>query len=255
MTDQISNQCRALQQNVININDLDISDIKQYKSIFVYTHYVEDFFNRFFTYLGKDTILITHNSDNGIHPHHTTFLEGEKIKKWFCQNRETSHPKLFSLPIGLANSQWAHGNQALIKSVKEKNLVKDILVYKNFDITTNYHERQICNNITQQNGIVLDSNIPIPNYWENLARSCFVISPPGNGIDCHRIWEALYLHTIPVVKYHEAFSQFTHLPILFIDDWREVTREFLTSKLDMIYNFPSQIDELDIDFWANKIKS
>ena len=81
----------------------------------------------------------------------------------------------------------------------------------------------------------------------------FVISPPGNGIDCHRIWECLYLGAIPVVKNNIAFSQFSHLPILWIDSWEEVTIPFLESKISHITN--KVIQELDIKYWYNKIIS
>ena len=56
------------------------------------------------------------------------------------------------------------------------------------------------------------------------------------------------------VKYHEAFSQFAHLPILFIDDWRQVTVEFLRSKIPeyATVDFDS-VPELTLAFWKNKI--
>jgi hypothetical protein len=37
------------------------------------------------------------------------------------------------------------------------------------------------------------------NYLINLKKHKFVVSPPGNGIDCHRNWEAIYLGCIPIV--------------------------------------------------------
>ena len=76
--------------------------------------------------------------------------------------------------------------------------------------------------------------LPQKTVLKYISRSVFCISPPGNGIDCHRIWECLYLKCIPIVKYHHAFEQFKDLPILFIDDWNEVTTHFLKSKLSYI---------------------
>jgi hypothetical protein len=82
----------------------------------------------------------------------------------------------------------------------------------------------------------------------------FVISPPGNGIDCHRIWEALYLRTVPVVKYHESFSQFKHLPILFVNNWDEVTIDNLQSSINIFKNIDfNYIQELTINYWSNLI--
>ena len=36
----------------------------------------------------------------------------------------------------------------------------------------------------------------------------FALSPEGNGIDCHRTWECLYLGVIPIVKKSVALSFF-----------------------------------------------
>ena len=255
ITDLISDQVKSLPQRLVRMSDMSPSDIKAYKVIYVYTHFLDEFFSKFYDHL-DNVILVSHNSDHGIHDRYLKYLEGSNISKWYCQNRETSHPKLFSIPIGLANSQWPHGNQDLITSIKEENNNKEILVYKNFDIGTNYGERQICNNITNNSGIPLSSKTSIEEYWRLLSKSVFVISPPGNGIDCHRIWEALYLRTVPIVKYHESFSQFKHLPILFINDWSEVTISGLRSKVeefkgDRFIN----IKELNIKYWRQLIQN
>jgi len=253
MSDLILNQIRSKPQNLIKISDVSVDDIKKYKIIYIYTQFIDDFFDKFYNHLDNVT-LISHNSDYGIHDRHLKYLNGDNVKKWYCQNRETSHAKLFSIPIGLANSQWLHGNQELISSIREEQNAKEILVYKNFDIGTNYNERHICNAITNNNGIYLSSNTSIENYWRILSKSKYIISPPGNGIDCHRIWEALYLRTVPVVKYHESFSQFKHLPILFVDRWEEVTIDNLLSKQDEFkYIEFDNIRELTIDYWKNII--
>jgi hypothetical protein len=252
MTDLIANQIRTKPQNLLSISEVSTEDIKKCKRIYVYTQFIDSFFDKFFPYL-QDVVLITHNSDYGIHDKHLKYLEGNNILKWYCQNRETSHPKLVSIPIGLANSQWPHGNQELIAAVKAEKNRKEILVYKNFDVSTNYGERSICNAITNNSGIHMSDKTTVENYWRNISKSLFVISPPGNGIDCHRIWEALFLGTTPVVKYHESFSQFKHLPILFVDSWETVTLEFLRNKVDVYKNTNYDIPELYIEFWKSRI--
>tara|TARA_R100000152_G_C6780195_1_gene212676 strand:+ start:3482 stop:4312 length:831 start_codon:yes stop_codon:yes gene_type:complete len=227
-------------------------DIFTANSIFIYTHALPLFFERVFPSLTKPVTLLSHNSDHGVDNNYLNFLESDKINKWFCQNRLTNHPKLFSLPIGIANSQWEHGNQKLFKSIIDKNLPKEFLVYKNFDIGTNSYERNLCHTITQRNSIPMSSKTTIPEYWDMLAKSAYVISPPGGGIDCHRIWEALYLNTIPIVQNHASFSQFKHLPILFIDNWEDITIQYLRNEL-RTRDANWDIDELKLDFWKNKI--
>jgi len=237
---------------VISPGDSLPEEIFTARSIFIYTHALPLFFERVFPLLTKPITLLSHNSDHGVDHNYLEYLNSNKINKWFCQNRLTSHPKLLSFPIGIANSQWEHGNQELFKSVVDKNIPKEFLVYKNFDIGTNAYERNLCHAITQRNGIPMSSKTTIPAYWDMLAKSAFVISPPGGGIDCHRIWEALYFKTIPIVQSHVSFSQFEHLPILFVDKWEDITIQYLRNKLlrnDIDWN----IDELKLDFWKKSL--
>ena len=237
---------------ILNPGDSLPEDIFTARSIFIYTHALPLFFERVFPSLTKPVTLLSHNSDHGVDNNYLNFLESNKINKWFCQNRLINHPKLFSFPIGIANSQWEHGNQKLFNSIVNKNLPKEFLVYKNFDIGTNSYERNLCHDITQRNGIPMSSKTTIPEYWDMLAKSAFVISPPGGGIDCHRIWEALYFKTIPIVQSHISFSQFKHLPIFFIERWEDVTVSLLREKISTL-NIDWDIDELKLDHWKNSI--
>ena len=171
--------------------------------------------------------LITHNSDIGIDKRH--FPYSKKIKNWYGQNNHIGDNAI-TLPIGIARKKYDHGDTKLLSKLSE-NSFKDILVYKNFSIDTNTEERSKVDEITTKNGIKMSPCKSQEDYLNFISRSVFCISPPGNGIDCHRIWECLYLKCIPIVKYHHAFEQFKDLPILFINDWNDVTTKFLKTKL------------------------
>tara|TARA_R110000824_G_scaffold91123_1_gene222006 strand:- start:2385 stop:3206 length:822 start_codon:yes stop_codon:yes gene_type:complete len=251
INDIIKDQNKSLEQNLVNINDLNPNDIKQYNYIFVYSHFLKEFFDKFFTYLNDNVVIVSHNSDAGVDKTFLKYLKGDKISKWFCQNRLVEHEKLFSIPIGIANSQWPHGNINLLQQVLDMNLEKNNLVFKNYSIGTNFNERMLCNDITTHNNIPMTANTNQVEYFKRIARSAFVISPPGNGVDCHRIWECLYLKSVPIVKYQPGFSQFKHLPIMFVDNWEEVTIDVLRKKLkEIIFG---NIPELTLKYWKEKI--
>lgn len=59
----------------------------------------------------------------------------------------------------------------------------------------------------------------------------FWISPRGNGIDCHRTWEALYLDVIPIVWNSSLNVLYENLPILIINDESQITEDFLREQL------------------------
>ncbi|CAF3798450.1 unnamed protein product [Rotaria socialis] len=62
----------------------------------------------------------------------------------------------------------------------------------------------------------------------------FWISPLGNGIDCHRTWEALYLDIIPIVWNSTLNSLYENLPVLIINNHTELTESFLRDQLHRI---------------------
>lgn len=249
----IDDQLKSQPQNVRLIDEFPVTEISSYKKIFIYSHDVDHFFNKFGNHLGPNTTIVTHNSDIGFEKERLHYLDNPNIVKWFAQNRAVSHGKLFTIPIGIANSQWSHGNKQTILDVASKKFKKEYFIYKNFDIGTNYNKRTEVNRITLEQLIPMDGKRPFYQYLEIVAKTCFVISPPGNGVDCHRIWECLSLGTVPVVEWHECYSQFEHLPIVFIKDWHEVNIEFLRTKMPLLEKFNEPIKELDINYWRTLI--
>jgi hypothetical protein len=65
----------------------------------------------------------------------------------------------------------------------------------------------------------MSNKLPFKEYLEELSKSYFVISPNGNGIDCHKTWEALYLRSIPIVTKSINIDFYRDYPIIVIDDW------------------------------------
>jgi len=88
----------------------------------------------------------------------------------------------------------------------------------------------------EANGI---KNIDMPSnsYLRTLPHFQFVISPEGNGIDCHRHYEALMAGCIPIVERNERLlEKYGNCPILFTDDYTDITPEYLKTKYnDMLH--------------------
>lgn len=68
-------------------------------------------------------------------------------------------------------------------------------------------------------------------YFTCLPSYKFVISPEGNGIDCHRHYEALMAGCIPIVEYSKLVDvKYGNVPILWTKDYSEITPEYLEEK-------------------------
>lgn len=246
---QVNNNYNAFYYN----NDSIIPDLSNVKTIFVNTWTISRFIKVILPQLKDKYNFLSHNSDMGLTNMYNQILDSDVVVKWYSQNKSTNHTKTFSLPIGLGNQQYDHGNIPLLNKVIEYNNHKTNLVFKNFSINTNVSKRSVVDFITHKNGISMSKPFNQEGYFDAISKSMFCISPPGNGVDCHRIWECMYLKTVPVIEYNEAFKEFSHLPILFITDWNVVTPEFLMSKANMLKQFNTPIPELTMDYWKGKI--
>ena len=221
--------------------DFSVKDEIDNKLVFVKTEYLE----HFFCYIKLDFpyTLISHNSDLDINENILIndksifdWIDSPLIKKWYTQNVCCDHPKIHSIPIGLGNPKWKHGNEETITRVIEKELwkEKDNLVYCNFNISTNAPERNKC---LEHSGMTMPEGnggfyyLDFEPYLEELAKSYFVLSPNGNGVDCHKHWESLHLRTIPIVTKSRNMEFYKDLPFLIIDDWEDYKNLNLSKEL------------------------
>ena len=83
-----------------------------------------------------------------------------------------------------------------------------------------------------RNGIA-NVNLPAATYFSALPSYKFVISPEGNGVDCHRHYEALIAGCIPIVEHNPLIEKkYEGCPILYTKDYSEITEAYL----ERVYN-------------------
>lgn len=222
------------------------------KSLFVYTQAFDIFFDKIYPLLVKPFVLISHNSDNGINEKYKKYLDENKITKWFSQNVSLEHSKLIPLPIGIANSQWPHGNLQLLNKIRDEFNHKTNYIYKNFNIGTSYDHRRDVMNKTQKFKLTLDRTQE--DYWRDISQSVFNICPMGSGVDSHRMWESLYLRTIPIVQNCVNNRSFKDLPILLVDDWN-FTEDFLIKEQRKIFAQKYNCEKLNLEYWKEQIQN
>ena len=195
--------------------------------------------------------LITHNSDTNFDNEKIDFVLNlfPNIEFWYTQNLLVEHPRVKPIPIGIANPKWSHGNQDRFIEIQSKKINKFQNVYVNFNISTNPRARQEClDKIGFPYNLQLEKNYPDASslkdhnnfvestqerYLTEIASSYFTLSPIGNGIDCHKTWEAIYMKSIPIVTRWHGVEEFKKLgiPILIIDDWSDFKDLDLTPEL------------------------
>ena len=124
----------------------------------------------------------------------------------------------------------------------------------NFSLGTNQDRPEIMNNLLEK-GFTKNKKLAWDYYIEDLSIHKFCISPEGNGVDCHRTWECLYLSVIPIIKKSTCMSHFDDLPILFVDNYDVISVEYLNKKYEDFQKIKFNFDKLSISYWKKKIKS
>ena len=229
--------------------------IKNGDIIFVKTDYLNQFFHNIHPKINASYIIVSHNSDYPAPGKFRNMLDDDKIIAWFAQNPDYVHDKL--IPIGLENRYYSKGRLAIIKNLSKSkdNYKKKNLLYMNFTIGTYPAERvKVYNYFKNKDFCQKSKKIDYKTYLQHILQSHFVLSPRGNGLDCHRTWEILYLNSIPIVKTSPMDKLFLHLPVVIIHDWKEVTKPFLEMTL-IKFNQYKTTDTLWMDYWIDFIKS
>jgi hypothetical protein len=205
------------------------------------------------------TLIISGHSDYGITDKEVDFYNP---RVWYTINKQTK--KVFSLPLGITNNtneshlHGIYGNvDSMIQVMNEKKQYKN-LVYMNFNISTYPQERQTVFNLFQDKewvtkGVIENTLEGRTRFLRELKNHTFALCPRGGGVDTHRLWETLYMGSIPIVKKDLALIDFEDLPICFINEWDEVTQEFLENEKQRILSRDWNMQKLKVSYWIEKI--
>lgn len=226
-------------------------------------YYLSKFFTNIHPQIKARYALLSHNSDASVPGTYAGYLDDDKLLVWFgCNTEMPNHKKMFSIPIGSmatlnkripSNSEELLG-QVLIE-IQNGKIQKTNLIYLNVYVKNNpverskvvaiFKDKKFCHKITPK---------PYVEYLRDMATYKFVISPHGAGLDCHRTWEALLLGCIPIVKKSCLDVLYEGLPVLIVDDWNQVTEDFLEQKYQEMSQQKYQLDRLYIDYWIRLIR-
>lgn len=226
--------------------------------------------------------VVTHNADVSIDKH-LAGLRPPNVPVWYAANSTYSDPSIIPVPLGLANEYRDVTDPPTMINTQVEDILevdtrqsRDRLLYVNHRNHTYPVERKplmesflkrareghrwftispLCSDgypeiIRNREG----NRKIIKIYLEEMTRHKFVLCPRGNGVDTHRLWEALYSRTIPVVRYEDAHRNFKDLPILFVNDWSEVTEEFLHTEYSKMCSRAWDYSKMSLKWWAKQFE-
>jgi len=201
------------------------------------------------------------------------FVESDKIIHWFSQNCMSHvHKKLTQIPIGLdyhtmANADHAWGKklsskdqELCLKNIKKSSkpfYERKVKAYSNFhffmETKFGYDRKDAFKSIDKRLVYYEECKVERAVSWQKQSEYAFVISPHGNGLDCHRTWEALCLGCIPIVKTSILDPLYEELPVLIVKDWSQLNENILNETINLFKNKTFNYEKLTLTYWMNKI--
>jgi len=194
------------------------------------------------------------------------------VKHIFATNSTVLNSIVTPMPIGVENQfepkRQGHGmvNPAIFEKlpfligeeIVEPTNFEDKL-YANFSTSTNFSYRNLIKQICSVSpNITFEHGITFREYVKRIKEHIGVVSPTGNGLECIRTYEALYMDCIPICvgdrKSYEAIYNgiYRYLPVVFIDNPIELNnKSLIKNQIDKVKNNSKEL--IDYDYWVDKI--
>ena len=193
------------------------------------------------------------------------------LVKWFAQNKDVEHPKLQTLPIGINlynlwmdPLQWGGGfilpamQELQLKTISENAAAfsdRKPEIFCNWHFSLDRGDRKHCLELINKSICYFQPQPkPVIDTWALQSQYQFVLSPHGAGLDCFRTWEALILGCIPIVKKARMNDVFKDLPIIEVEDWRQLNADFLASAKSALEKKVFNLEKLTMRYWRNQIR-
>lgn len=251
-------------------------------SIYVCTDMLPFLVNNVLPKLINTFYLVSGDSDTTVpsevlnQQQYTILINHPLLIKWFVQNTTIQDcDKICQLPIGMdyhtiasnPTHPWNNNNNSLCSNSHLPKCQDDILInirnisppfwershkiYINYSINNDrFNQRkkalqQIPNHLLEIN----QEFTPRTQTWKNILQFAFVLSPFGNGMDCHRTWEILCLGSIPIVCAPQFKQLFNNLPVLNVNSWQEINEELLYNTIHEFSKKTFNYDKLTLAYW------
>jgi len=255
------NNFKAHCDHYVDLNEISLtpSEVGPAEIIFVSGPRLRLFFEEFHPKLPHPYILVSHDESVSAPCPFSSYLNDPKLIAWFGQNvQHAKHPKLHPIPLGLQNKRWwfKFGDlEVTKKKLSEPEQERTIELYMNFNVGTYKRERELVYNLFKnQDFCYISPAKGYDEYLDDLRISKFVLSPRGYALDCHRIWECLLMGAIPIVKTSDLDPLFEDLPILIINNWSQITPNYLKFKYEEMKNKNYKMEKAYIPYWIDQIR-
>jgi len=258
------------------IEDPESYRIRNGDLVWVRVSWLGSFIRQVLPLVNSRFVLVTGDSDNmvpgHIGPTARTILTDERVIRWFAQNCHGLMERLRPLPIGIdfhtvsEKPYWGEPMSSAAEQESKLNAIAASLppvesrvrqVYLDFRVhSSRYGGREVIAEQLKTNPLAFcePTQLSRSGSWRARGEFAFVVSPHGNGLDCHRTWEALALGHIVLVPTSPLDRLYIGLPVVSIKEWTDVTPENLELWLEMYGPLTRRTARLTSRWWVEQMR-
>lgn len=187
--------------------------------------------------------------------------------RMFLQNNTYNDPKIGFMPIGIRDGEEVFKENQYFSSqflIDEVNTIRKKEFFCLLCFSNTHPERVICENVLGNRRFIFNlnkagfngqpskycGNVPILINYEYTHKSLFVLCPTGVGQATHRFFEAIALHSIPIVKKtntpFDAIYDF--FPCFVVVKWEDITSQILQNNLHYLTQKMNEFHDLYPEF-------
>lgn len=181
----------------------------------------------------------------------------ENVLKIYATNAISHGGKVFPAPYGIQRAMNPNDNRKdMLKDamINDKSITTKLL-YVSHNEDAHIERRGTKDMFLDKEWAIVDTaRVDYSDFLAKLSNVKFMLCPRGNAIDCHRNWEVLYMRRVPIMKNDDYLKElFRDFPVLFVDDYSEVTEEVL-NKNNRLFEEAQRIDlsQLDLNTFFEK---
>lgn len=266
--------------SVRHVINQDFKSLNDADTIYICSSALADFVNNYLDKITTRFILLSGDSDVPIPNGALTPLAFEKLYNcdrliaWFSQNLAFSpkeYPKLRHLPIGLDYHTLSEKplywgpmttpkmQEDLLMAVASKArpfYERKPIAYTTFHFVLERGGRQKAYDEIPRDLVHYEpERVARLISWREQAKYAFVVSPPGEGFDCHRTWEAICLGCIPIMISTPLDDMFEGLPVLIVKSWSDVTKDLLDRTIDEYKTREFCMERITLNYWLEQINA
>ncbi len=178
------------------------------------------------------------------------------LSRWLTTNLDVENPRMGLLPFGLNTDGdgWKH-----LAEMARRPREKKGLLYVNFQNYTD--ERVNLKRFFKHVPWVTfrdDASLLVEQFLAEVAEHKFVLSPFGNGLDCYRNYECMYLGSIPILPLSTISKTMGGwgLPIIAVpqDQYFGLTEQLLEEVWQQMAGCPFKYERLSLRWWVNHLE-